>query len=190
MKMSKFSLNDREWGEFLISQLFNVTIGKTIDGNKVDKNSGQYAYITRKETNNGLDGFVTEDINLLYKQYPTITIGNETAKPYVQMFPFFTGTKVNILLPKTTISKLSLFFIARSLEMHKEKYSYSFTINSTRLKKQIIKLPITPNGEPDYAFMENFIKERMYHKLKQYNDYLDKQIAQFNFSGSLKMFLW
>lgn len=155
-------LNQKEWREFRIEKLFNVKIGKSIDGNKVDRKNGYSAYITRKENNNGLDGFIDYgDKSYLNTKVPVITIGNETAEPYVQVFPFFTGTKVNILKPKIPLSKNTLLFIARSLKMHKVKYSYSFTINSTRLRKQTVLLPVRDDGKPDYAYMEQYVKYQL-----------------------------
>ncbi|CAC7044182.1 TPA: restriction endonuclease subunit S [Staphylococcus aureus] len=156
-------LDEVEWEKFTISQLFNNQIGKNIDGNKIDKQSGRTPYITRKESNNGLDGFINDDyrskekLNLITR--PVITIGNETAKPFVQNYNFYTGTKVNILTPLGTRNIFSTRFIAIMLEQQKSKYSYSFTINSRRLKKQIINLP-TKNNRPDYEFMEQYMKRK------------------------------
>lgn len=156
-------LDEVEWEKFTISQLFNNQIGKNIDGNKIDKQSGRTPYITRKESNNGLDGFINDDyrskekLNLITR--PVITIGNETAKPFVQNYNFYTGTKVNILTPLGTRNIFSTRFIAIMLEQQKSKYSYSFTINSRRLKKQIINLP-TKNNQPDYEFMEQYMKRK------------------------------
>ena len=158
--MSKLKLTDREWGEFAIGEIFTITIGKSIDGNKVNRQSGKMAYITRKEQFNGIDGFIDYSEDFLNKDYPVITIGNETAEPFVQVYPFFTGTKVNILKPKQSLNASVLSFIATSLRKHKSKYSYSFTINSTRLKKQNILLPIDLEGNPDWQFMEDFIKQK------------------------------
>ena len=134
-------------------------IGKSIDGNKVNRKNGKIAYITRKELNNGLDGFIDYESDFLNNDYPVLTIGNETAEPFVQCYPFFTGTKVNILKPKQELSASVLSFVAVSLKQHKSKYSYSFTINSTRLKKQVILLPVNPDGLPDWRFMEDFMKQ-------------------------------
>ena len=162
------SLKEKEWGGFFISDLFNNKIGKSIDANKVNRTNGKVAYITRKESNNALDGFITYNERFLNKDFPVITIGNETAEPFVQNFKFFTGTKVNILKHKEKISNSALSFIATSLKQHKLKYSYSFTINSTRLKKQKIMLPINENNEPDYKFMENYMKNIELKKLTEY----------------------
>ncbi len=164
-------LSSKRWKKFLISDLFNVEIGKAIDGNKVDRTAGHYAYITRKENTNGLDGFIDYDESFLNVKFPVITVGNETAQPYVQNFPFFTGTKVNILSPKVSLSRFTLMFIAQSLRMHKERYSYSFTMNSTRLKKQPILLPVTDDGLPDYEFMAAYIQaieERILQSYRQF----------------------
>jgi len=128
--MSKLKLTDRNWGKFTIGDLFYIKIGKSIDGNKVNRESGKTAYITRKEQNNGLDGFIDYELDFLNTDYPVLTIGNETAEPFIQYYPFFTGTKVNILKPKQKLSVFVLSFIAVSLKQHKSKYSYSFTINS------------------------------------------------------------
>lgn len=165
------SLKEKDWAEFEIQKLFNTKIGKNVDGNKVDKVKGKTAYITRKESNNGLDGFINFESDFLNVEKPVITIGNETAEPFVQTYEFFTGTKVNILIPKEKLSAYSLKFIATSLRMHKSKYSYSFTINSTRLRKQKILLPINEKKEPDYEYMENYIKRLELEKIKKYLDY-------------------
>lgn len=176
--MTKLSLTDREWKEFLIGNLFDIKIGKNIDGNKVDKINGYFAYITRKESHNGLDGFISEDKSFLNNDYPVITIGNETAEPFVQLFPFFTGTKVNILIPKTKLNRYILFFICTSLKQHKTKYSYSFTINSTRLKKQNIKLPIDTQNNPDWQFMEEYIKQLEQEKIQAILQHLNDNHSQ------------
>ncbi len=152
------TLEGVRWREFVIGDLFTVEIGKSIDGDKVDKVAGKTPYITRKESNNGLDGFIDYDEGYINAKYPVITIGNETAEPFVQTFSFYTGTKVNILTPKLPQSWQTLLFIAQCLKMHKDKYSYAFTINSTRLKKQVIQLPVDESGRPDYAFMERFMR--------------------------------
>lgn len=154
------------WQEFEIESLFDIKIGKNIDGNKVDKKNGKYAYVTRKENTNGVDGFIDFENSFLNSDFPVITIGNETAEPFVQTYPFFTGTKVNILIPKNKMSKKILSFIATSLKQHKSKYSYSFTINSTRLKKQKILLP-TKNNNIDWQGMEDFIKQKELEKIVQ-----------------------
>ena len=162
------SLKSHNWKEIVIGDLFDVVIGKAIDGNKVNREKGKTAYITRKENNNGIDGFIDYDFKFLNSYGNVITIGNETAEPFVQSYSFYTGTKVNILIPKKPTNKYVLLFIAQSLKMHKSKYSYSYTINSTRLKKQAILLPMDATGNIDYKYMENYIKSIIFNKINTY----------------------
>lgn len=171
-------LDKVEWKEFSVGELFDIKIGKNIDGNKVDRVNGGTAYITRKENTNGLDGFVNYDSEFLNSIYPVITIGNETAEPYVQDFPFFTGTKVNILLPKFKMDISILKYIATSLRQHKGKYSYSFTINSTRLKKQNILLPADKNGNPNFQYMSDFVKKLELDKVQEVLEYIYIYISE------------
>lgn len=167
------NLEEKKWNKFRINDLFNIVIGRAIDGNKVNRENGNVAYITRKESNNALDGFINYADDYMNLEYPVITIGNETAKPFVQTYPFFTGTKVNIMKPKFKANKYILFFISQSLEQHKNKYSYSYTINSTRLKEQIILLPVNQENEPDYEYMEQYIKNIMFEQYSRYLQFLE-----------------
>lgn len=165
------TFSDKKWGEFYIGNLFNINIGKSIDGNKINKSSGRTPYVTRKENNNGNDGFIEYEDGYLFSNVPVITIGNETAMPFVQVAPFFTGTKVNIMKLKKEVSKEVLFFIAECIKLQKNKYSFSFTINSTRLKRQKILLPINKDEEPDYEFMEQYVKLIFDKKVSHYREY-------------------
>lgn len=167
------NLEDKEWKAFKLGDLFKVKIGKNIDKIYADTN-GNDAYVTRTEFNNGLNGFISGKIELKNNDYPVITIGNETAKPFVQVFPFYTGTKVNIMIPKENMPVYILHFISTSIEKHRSIFSYSFTINSTRLKALHVMLPVNSKGEPDYVFMENYMKRKEMEILKRYVDFIDK----------------
>lgn len=170
-------LEECNWKAFCLEQLFQIKIGKNIDKICADT-TGNEAYITRTEFNNGLVGFIEGDSALKNEDFPVITIGNETAKPFVQNFPFFTGTKVNIMVPKVKMSVPVLKFIATSLDKHRRNFSYSFTANSTRLKELQIMLPAVSEEEPDYAFMEEYMREVERQQKEKYKSYIQKKIEE------------
>lgn len=170
-------LEECNWKAFCLEQLFQIKIGKNIDKICADT-TGNEAYITRTEFNNGLVGFIKGDSALKNEDFPVITIGNETAKPFVQNFPFFTGTKVNIMVPKVKMSVPVLKFIATSLDKHRRNFSYSFTANSTRLKELQIMLPVNSKDEPDYAFMEEYMREVEKRQKEKYKAYIQKRIEE------------
>jgi len=43
-------------------------------------------------------------------------------------------------------------------------------MNDARIQKEIILLPINDQNEPDYDYMENYIKKLEYEKLTKYID--------------------
>ena len=53
-----------------------------------------------------------------------------------------------------------------------EKYNFNREINDTRIKREKVFLPVDLNGEPDYKFMEDYIKYLEQKKLLEYLDYI------------------
>ncbi len=52
----------------------------------------------------------------------------------------------------------------------KEKYSYGYKFNETRMLRQYILLPVNNNDRPDYTYMEQYVN---YMLIQKYNDYLE-----------------
>ena len=65
------------------------------------------------------------------------------------------GTSPSSILFNDVIVPLSI------LNMMKYKYSYGRKLSQDRLAEEIIKLPVK-NDIPDWAFMENYIKQMPY----------------------------
>ena len=207
--MSKFSfnLNDRKWGEFNFIDIFVIRSGFYNKKPPLEEN-GTIPFLGATDSNNGITEFyslenIERNSKIGYgKNEPLsqkifdgncicVTNNGSVGYAYYQAIPFTCSHDVNPLYLKNhQLNKFMARFLISAIEKQRVCFQYSRKWRPIRMKKSKIKLPITQNGEPDYAFMENFIKERMYYKLKQYNDYLDKQIAQFAFSGSLKEKQW
>ena len=172
------SLDGVRWKEFTLGGLFHFGRGKVIDADSVDRVSGSTAYITRTERNNGVNGFIDfDDASYLNTKYPVITIGNETAEPFVHTYPFYTGTNINILSPKTSASRQALIFVSVCFKLHKSKYSYGYAASSTRLKNQRIQLPVDDNGQPDYDFMERYIYSHEQRLIRAYVEQISARVC-------------
>ena len=173
----RVTLDGVTWGEFAIGDLFDFGRGKVIDGDSVDQVNGMTAYVTRTERNNGVNGFIDyEDASYLNTKAPVITIGNETAAPFVHTYPFYTGTNINILQPRAHASRNALIFIAECFRTQKSKYSYGYAASSTRLKRQRIQLPIDEHGQPDYIFMEKFMRSHERRLVRLYVSHLQVKL--------------
>lgn len=73
---------------------------------------------------------------------------------------------------------LNLFrgeFMARMIQQTCSKYNYGHMGNKDSIKRERVMLPIDEDGKPDYAYMEQYAKNMMLRKYRQYLAYLDRQ---------------
>ena len=119
---------------------------------------GKYPYVTSQVTNNGARGFYdfyTEEGNVL-------TVENAfTAHCNYQPIEFSTNGHVEKLIPKFSMNKYVALFLTTVINLEKYRYNYGRESGQTRIKKAHIKLP-SKNGEPDFEFMESYIKSLPY----------------------------
>ena len=72
----------------------------------------------------------------------------------------------------TEDNKYVFLFAKTSILKQRDKYRYGYKFNETRMKKQQIMLPVNEKGEPDYKFMEDYMKYCEQKKLLEYLDYI------------------
>lgn len=177
-------LDDREWKVFSLTGedgLFPIHATSTgIDGIKLkDGDDTVLPYITRTETNNGIAKFISAK-NLEYGKDAgeCITIGLDTQTAYWQPLDFVTGQNIQVLR-SDKLNYYSYQFITVILRQQmKSKFNWGGNgATLGRLKKLKIMLPVTDEGTPDYQFMEDYIRELMDAKKKQYRGYVKQQLA-------------
>lgn len=173
------NLNDREWKAFFICDIFSLeSTSSGIDGNKLSKGQGDIPYLTRTDLNNGYKSFVGQQAD----KYKTdggncITIGLDTQTAFYQPHSFYTGQNVQVLKNEQLNRYNAKFFIPL---LHNAMVSLNWGGNGAtlgRLKKKKIVVPITDDGQPDYAFMEQYIKEREDKFIQKYRDFADAELT-------------
>lgn len=65
-------------------------------------------------------------------------------------------------------------FITTAADKMRTHYSFGYKRTLSRLKNEIIRLPQTKDGDPDYAFMEEYMKEIERKMLLRYRCYLEE----------------
>lgn len=178
-------LMDREWKAFYISDekdngIFKLRASLSgIDKNKlVDCKDQSIPYITRSDFNNGVAMFVGKEQKAKYKidDGNVITIGLDTQTVFYQPHSFYTGQNIQVLYNEY-LNKYVAKFIIPLLKMQVSKLSWGGNgATLGRLKRMQLLLPVSDDGQPDYVFMEEFIKEREAVKRKQYLDYYNEQL--------------
>ena len=170
-------LTDREWKEFFIDDVFNVS--GTITTKPQDLVlGGNTPRITCASTNNGLDD--------LYKNAPTekgrvITIDSATVGfTSYQRYDFIATDHVEkICLKDVKMNVYTGLFLKQAIDNAiMQKYNYGYKFSQTRIKKQKILLPINDENKPDYQFMEDYVKEIMHRKRQEYINYAKVKLEQ------------
>jgi len=163
-------LSEKEWKEFKTTDIFNdIQRGKRLK--KEDHKSGVMPYVSSTGINNGVDGFVGNKENVrIFSNCLTLANSGSVGATFYQPFSFVASDHVT-KLENSNFNTPIYLFIANMMSRFSEKYSFNREINDTRIKKEKISLPTNSKNEPDYAYMENYMKALESEKITQYLEY-------------------
>ena len=71
---------------------------------------------------------------------------------------YFACDDIQVLVPRIPMNKWVLLFIATMVRYEKGRFTYGYKWNMARMRKTTIRLPATSTGDPDWCFMESFMK--------------------------------
>ncbi|MGE4509322.1 MAG: N-6 DNA methylase [Eubacteriaceae bacterium] len=164
------NLNDKRWQEFIFQEIFSIdSTSSSIDKNKLIMKKGNFPYVTRTDKNNGIDFFVCEQESRYKKDSQNvITIGLDTQTVFYQPYEFYTGQNIQIL-KSNKLNFWNAHFLIPLIKKQMEKFSWgSNGATLTRLRRSKILLPLNAVNEPDFDYMERYIKKIEFEKLTQY----------------------
>ena len=157
----KNELNVHGWHKFNLNDLFEIKGRKTTSILELEGyGRGKYPYVTTQATNNGVEGFYdfyTEEGNIL--TVDSAVLGYCSYQPE----KFSASDHVEKLIPKFKMNKYIAMFLVTVLNLEQYRYNYGRKCSQDRMKQIKIKLPVK-NGQPNFGFMENFIKSLSYSK--------------------------
>ena len=167
-----------EWKMFRIGELFEInSYKKRFDANKVQIEEVGFPYVVRTALNNGIRGYINEDVEFL-NEGNTISFGQDTATMFYQEKPYFTGDKIKIVKCKDeSFNKLNAHFFIAAMGKAFSSFSWGSSSFSVEIiKNQNISLPST-QGVPLYAYMEVFIRAVQKLVIKEVVQYADRKIT-------------
>lgn len=146
------------WGEFRIDELFAVDKGSRLT--KANMIAGDNLYIGASEYRNGVTAHVGNDT-----QFPggsiSVPYNGSVANAFYQPADYLAGDDVHGLVPITdagpTSAEASLF-VATVIRQEKPRYNYGRKWGLEKMRETVIRLPQTTAGDPDWAYMEAYIK--------------------------------
>lgn len=161
------SLESKKWDQFYIEDLFKISSGKRLT--KSDMKPGETPFIGATSFNNGITKYVGNtndsiDINVLGVNYNGSVVEN-FYHPYNCLF---SDDVKRFHLKHYPDNKYVLLFFKSIILKQKVKYIYGYKFNANRMNNQIILVPVNDSGEPDYVFMEKYMKNLEKEILEKY----------------------
>ena len=174
------TLDQCNWKEFRLEDIFTIDPGVRLT--TANMTMGKRPFIGATDSNNGITAFVDNtnkslDSNVLGVNYNGSVVEN-FYHPYEAIF---SDDVKRLHLKEVENNKYICLFIKQSLLKQKAKYQYGYKFNGERMKRQYIMLPSTPEGTPDYTFMEEYMRQKEQTILAKYkahiSNVLDNQLV-------------
>lgn len=182
--MIKLSLQDREWQPFFIEDIAEIVSGKDIyERERVD---GTKPYITATANNNGIGYFVSNTNDTLESGCLSVNRNGSVGYCFYHPYSALYGNDTRKLRPKVNNKYVSLF-ISMCITSQREKYGYGYKMGTGRLKRQRILLPVDNYENPDWRFMEEYMRMKESQILKPTIDKLCKQLIENELFGGGKL---
>lgn len=146
------------WKPFRVGDLFDIQKGKRLT--KADMVDGNYPFVGASAVSNGVTAFVGNDAYLHDGHCLTVCYNGSVGETFLQKEPFWASDDVNVLRPfDESVSDLALMFVAPCIRSLRRNYGYTNKWTSAKMAEDVVLLPATSDGEPDWAYMEAYMQQ-------------------------------
>lgn len=167
----------KQWREFELNEIFaEIQRGKRLK--KSDHKKGDRPYVSSTSVSNGIDGFIQNEQNVrVFSNCLTVANSGSVGATFYHPYSFIASDHVTEL-KNNQLSEYIYRFIVSLVARLGSKYSFNREINDVRIRREKILLPTDAQGDPDYAFMEAYMKQREQEKLAKYKTFVAKRLAE------------
>jgi hypothetical protein len=177
----KLLLEPQKWKYFRYDEIFDIKKG--FYNKKPDENlNGTIPFIGATDSNNGITSWCDYETiestsktgdekntpieeKIFAPNCITVSNNGSVGFAFYQTQKFTCSHDVNPLYLKNyTLNKHIAMFLCSLIEMEQFRWAYGRKWRPVRMPKSLIKLPVTRDGEPDWQFMEDYIKSLPYSK--------------------------
>lgn len=161
-RLSSHSLNSATWAPVPLRALFDVRKGKRLT--KQNMSNGSTPFIGSSDANNGVTALVGQEA-LHEANTISVCYNGSVGEAFYQPVPFWCSDDVNVLYPKFDLTALRALFICTLIRKERYRFNYGRKWHLERMRDAEIRLPIAESGEPDWDWIDAFMRERSYSKL-------------------------
>ena len=152
----KTSVDISGWKDFEIGKLFDVVKGTRLT--KANMKEGSNRFIGSSAMCNGLTTQIANDEKLHPANTITVCYNGSVGETFYQDEPFWASDDVNVLYPNFDMSKNIGLFIAPLIRSIGQQYAFVDKWRLEIMKRDCIKLPIDDQGNPDWAYMDSYMR--------------------------------
>lgn len=156
----KHPVDIKLWGGFRIGELFEVT--RPIARSDKNYDNGDMPYVASGSMNNGVITYLNPKSDVDYDAGNCITVSPIDGWAFYQKDKFLgrggAGSSI-IILRCNDLTERSGLFISTTIRIACSGWSYSNMGNKDILANTIIMLPVTPDGEPDWTYMDDYMQK-------------------------------
>lgn len=149
-------LDTSGWKAFRIGELFTQERGKEASPLRVL--DGSVNMVAEISNNNGISKQGQSE-HIFAGNAVTVSV-NYAQNVFYQPYEFCASVNV-LILRNSNMTRLSGLFIVSVLRDLHVKFSYVNKISKDLLNSEIVYLPVTSDGQPDWAWMERYMQQQM-----------------------------
>ena len=158
-------LDTDQWKRFRLGGeggLFTIVKGSRLT--KADQRDGRINYVGASAFNNGITNHIGNDDQLQPAHTISVCYNGSIGEAFYQDKPYWATDDVNVLVPRFRLTPYIAIFIATVIKNESVKYAFNNKWTKDLMEQSDIFLPATPDGKPDFDFMEHYIKSLPYSR--------------------------
>ena len=156
---TRISLGDRIWKWFRYDEIFQIRKGKRLT--KRNMKLGKTPFVGAIDSNNGYRQFIDQKADHTGNTI-TVNYNGSVGEAFFQPSPYCASDDVNVLYPLFKMNVYIGLFLVSLIKFEKYRFNYGRKWHKDRMSKSNIKLPIDTSGNPDWQFMQDYIKSLPY----------------------------
>ena len=152
-------IDTKQWKEFIIKDLF--TVKRPSARSQANYDDGNVPFVASGNFNNGVLKYLEPKKDEVLDAGNCITVSPIDGSSFYQEDDFLgrggAGSSI-ILLYNPNLNLYNGYFIATVIRTVCRKYAYSDMANKDTIGAEKIKLPVDETGNPDFSYMESYMK--------------------------------
>ena len=160
-------MDTSNWKWFRYDQIFNIETYR-IGSNVLNSEKGGIPYIGASCTNNGITNYVNSGYPISANKITVSRNGSVCCAFYQSKEFVVSPDDIRIFtLQGRALNTFVAIFLCRLIEAERYRYAYGRKFGTGRMESQRIKLPINEDGNPDWQWIEDYVKKTLVPKLPQ-----------------------